>query len=338
MASTSNHLDPAAPLAHAATTTTRATTTRAPVFLMSRPRDDWRVRGRANVFAAAVNDAGAVTADAAAAQRDWDAVKDAVVEAGGVVVTVDNGGVDGDPLLTGLPFTAEAGVLGRDEAGPVFVLPQLTPPHRQREPAVVGPAVRGLGLRTCVVSAPFEGQGDVIEVGSAAASAFVCTFGAGPWARTARQAFDEVTPLLPGPFVVVGFHADPWFHGNTFLGSFKKGSDVVTLVCQEALVRQDLDRFLTFVDDTTVVSLTKEQTLTYATNALQVNDTVIAPAGVPDVVVGVWRDLGLTVRCLELPALFRKGGGAAVCLTNRLWGFSVDERTAISSASAGRVR
>ena len=40
--------------------------------------------------------------------------------------------------------------------------------------------------------------------------------------------------------------------------------------------------------------------------------------------MNAWRGLGLTVRFLALPALFGKGGGAAVCLTNRLWGLDVD--------------
>jgi hypothetical protein len=36
--------------------------------------------------------------------------------------------------------------------------------------------------------------------------------------------------------------------------------------------------------------------------------------------INAQRALGLTVQLLALPALFRKGGGAAVCLTNRLDG------------------
>lgn len=299
-----------------------------PLFLMSRPRDDWAIRGRANVFAehATASENGP---DAADAQRDWDAVAAAIVAAGGDVVAV----AGPDPLLTGLPYTAEAGVLGRDKDGLVFVLPNLTPPHRQGEPAVVEAFVRRLGLRTRRIGARFEGQGDVInvggDVGPGGAPRFVCTSGTGRWARTADDAVDEYAGLLPGPSLHLGFHADPWFHGNTFLGGYRQGARVVVVVCFDALREDGADRLRAFVDSpgvgASVVAITPEQTLTYATNALQVNDTVLAPEGVPGVVVDAWRGLGLDVRFLKMPALFGKGGGAAVCLTNRLWGLSVDD-------------
>ncbi len=302
-----------------------ASTSNRPLFLMSRPRDDWAIRGRANVFAEHAQSPAAKDA-----QRDWDAIVDAIGEAGGVVV-----GLEGpDPLLTGLPYTAEAGVMGRDDDGPLFVLPNLTPPHRQGETAVVEAFLQRLGVRTRRIAPRFEGQGDVIDVGGDPAAGgsrrFVCTAGAGRWARTAADAWGAYGALLPGPSLHLGFHADPWFHGNTFLGGYRKGRDVVVVVCFAALRDDGAERLRSFLEDAAgdgarIVAVTPEQTLTYATNALQVNDTVLAPDGVPDVVIDAWRGLGLTVRLLSLPALFGKGGGAAVCLTNRLWGLSVDD-------------
>ena len=289
-----------------------------PVFLVSRPRDDWAVRGRANVFAqgARVPDEN----EAPGAQRDWDLMVRAIQEAGGAVVVVDNP----DPLLTGLPYTAEAGFLGADDDGPVFVLPRLTPEHRRGEPAIVAAALHRLGVRTHALpeGLRFEGQGDVIDVGPAGARRFVCTAGLGRWARSHADAFAAYQALLPADpsdVLHLGFHADPWFHGNTFLGAWRNGRDVVVAICFEALRDDGADRLRAFVDGARVLPLTAAQTLTYATNALQVNHTVLAPEGVPDVVVDAWRGLGLTVRFLSLPALFGRGGGAAVCLTNRLW-------------------
>jgi N-dimethylarginine dimethylaminohydrolase len=306
------------------------TASNAPVFLVSPPRPDWTIRGRANVFA---KDAEAPPA--AAARADWVAVCDAIEAAGGICAVVDNAA---DAALTGLPYTAEAGLCGRDpETGArIFVLPRLTPPHRQAEPDVIRPAVQRLGLHTIELADDlrFEGQGDVIRVGDR----FVCTAGVGPWARTSLDAPGAIVDLLPGPWLKLAFHADPWFHGNTFLGAWANRGDVVVAVCDEALPDDGPALLRAFVDGARVVPLTKPETLTYATNALQVNDTVLAPAGVPDVVVDAWRGLGLTVRFLELPALFRKGGGAAVCLTNRLDGVSVDDVPADMRLSAWKAR
>ena len=306
------------------------TASNAPVFLVSPPRPDWTLRGRANVFA---RDAEAPPA--AAARADWIAVCDAIEAAGGVCAVVDNGA---DATLTGLPYTAEAGLCGRDpETGArVFVLPRLTPPHRQAEPDVVGPAAQRLGLHTIELpdDLRFEGQGDVIRIGDR----FVCTAGVGPWARTSLDARDAIVDVLPGPWLKLAFHADPWFHGNTFLGAWANGRDVVVAVCEAAL-RDDGPALLrAFVDGAHVVPLTPQETLTYATNALQVNDTVLAPVGVPGFVVDAWRGLGLMVHFLELPALFRKGGGAAVCLTNRLDGVTVDDVPADMRLSAWKAR
>lgn len=293
----------------------------APVFLMSRPRDDWQIRGRANVFAQGVE-----SPSAAEAQRDWDVVKDAIEDAGGHVLHMEN---NEQRLLTGLPYTAEAGVLGRNEDGPLFVLANPTPPHRQAEIPFIRVFLRDLGIDTVNEGGHgprFEGQGDVIDVGVDGGPAFVCTWGTGPWARTERAAFDdELARFLPGPSIVINFHADPWFHGNTFLGAFKRGDDVVTVLCEDAVVAADRPALRQFLAGTTIVTISKEQSLTYATNALQVNETVLAPTGVPDVVVAAWKKLGLQVRFLDLPALFRKGGGAAVCLTNRLHGLTLDD-------------
>lgn len=289
-----------------------ATGSKAPVFLVSPPRPDWTIRGRANVFAK-----DAVAPSPEAARADWLAVCDAIEAAGGVCAVVENAL---DASLTGLPYTAEAGLCGRDpETGEgLFVLPRLTPPHRQAEPRVIRPAVERLGLRAIELpdDVRFEGQGDVIKV----ADRFVCTAGVGPWARTSVDAADHYVDVMPGRWLKLVFHADPWFHGNTFLGGWSVGENVVVAVCDEALINDGAALLRAFVDGARVVCLSRDDTLTYATNALQVNDTILAPVGVPDVVVDAWRGLGLTVRLLELPALFRKGGGAAVCLTNRLDG------------------
>jgi N-dimethylarginine dimethylaminohydrolase len=306
---------------------------------MSPPRRDWGVRGRANVFAAA-NPVDVDVDRGAAARADWLLLATAIEEAGGSVVVVDNDGDHdgdgdgGDATLTGLPYTAEAGVCGvdPDDGAGVFILPRLTPPHRRGEAAVVAPVVARLGLRAVTLdeSVRFEGQGDVLRIGGDDAARFVATAGVGRWARTDERAYAAVERLLPGPSLALSFHADPWFHGNTFLGSWSRAGDVVVVVCDEALRGDGAAALRRFVDGARVLAITPDETLSYATNALQVQDTVLAPAphagrGVPDRVVDAWRALGLQVRFLALPTLFGRGGGAAVCLTNRLDGVVADD-------------
>jgi N-dimethylarginine dimethylaminohydrolase len=315
------------------------------VFLMSPPRRDWGLRGRANAFAAGVVDAAVVDrvqADidanrGAAARAEWLLVARAVDEAGGVVVVVDNDGPDGDATLTGLPYTAEAGLAGVDpnDGTGVFVLPRLTPPHRAREPVVVAPVVRRLGLRPVTLpdDVRCEGQGDVIRIGHDDDDddnvRFVGTAGVGRWARSDDRAVAHYRRFLPGPTLALGFRADPWFHGNTFLGSWAHQGNVVVVVADEALLGDGPATLRAFVDGARIVVISADETLSYATNALQVGGTVLAPAAVrgravPGRVVDVWRGLGLQVRFLELPTLFGRGGGAAVCLTNRLDGVVAD--------------
>lgn len=294
----------------------------APVYLMSPPRADWGLRGRANVFAKDAEDA-----DPVAARADWLEVALAVEAAGGVVAVVEN---PDRPELTGLPYCAEAGVCAEDADGGVFILPRLTPPHRQAEVDVVGPAVSRLGLRPVPLAgtAPFEGQGDVLWLSD---DLVVCTWGVGPWARTQKAAATLARGIMAQgrphgeqvEAIALGFHADPWFHGNTFLGGFvgPKGQKLV-LGCREAFLDAGWQKLCTAVaaHGSAVLPLSVDDTLCYPTNALQVGHTVIAPSGVPGFVVDAWRAIDLAVVLLPLPALFRQGGGAAVCLTNHLRG------------------
>src|SRR5687767_11310001 len=112
------------------------------VLLMSPPRVDWRVHGRANVFSQdAAQPSAQPTAPVArgAALREWLVLADAIVEAGACVAVLPWD--DDDDTLTGMPYTAEAGMLGRSVSGVVhpdsrvWLLPNITPPHRRGEAA-----------------------------------------------------------------------------------------------------------------------------------------------------------------------------------------------------------
>ncbi|MBM4280870.1 MAG: hypothetical protein FJ137_08940 [Deltaproteobacteria bacterium] len=294
-----------------------------PVFLVSPPRPDWRVRGAANVF----SQGAPASVPRGAALTEWLTLVDAMVAAGADVAVLPFD--DHDDTLTGLPYVAEAGFVGRardDDGGPVWLLPRMKPAHRRTEPAHVARFAAECGIPTRTAPVTWEGQGDVLVVDGprGAPRRFVCTAGEGPQSRTSSDAFAHVARFLPGPSLSLRFTADPWFHGNTFLGFFPARDDdgvvqeTVALVCLDALLPGEAERLRAFLPDVRLVALGRDDSLRYATNALVVGRTVLAPPGVPAFVHDVWRGLGLAVVELALPTLFGRGGGAAVCLTNRL--------------------
>ncbi|MEW5855138.1 MAG: hypothetical protein AB2A00_40555 [Myxococcota bacterium] len=300
-----------------------------PVYLMSPPGPEWTVRARSNVFSQAAGTSE--TPLAPQARADWLMVAHAIERAGGRVLVAPP---PPHLNLTGMPYTAEAGIFFRDEKGaPGFLLPNMKPAHRHAEATYLAGYVSALGWRARKVNATWEGQGDVLRVDL---ERMVHTWGEGPYARTSREAYAEVAHLISRRHIQVGFKADPWFHGNTFLGFYAsaKGERRWMLVCPAALQDGELARLRAFVPEAEVLELQHDESVAYATNALQVNGTVIAPTGLPARVHEVWRSLGLEIVELPLQALFRQGGGAAVCLTDRLDGFDASQIPAHLTLSA----
>jgi N-dimethylarginine dimethylaminohydrolase len=287
-----------------------------PTYLMSYPRADWGLRGRQNFLSAS---AGAPPSPRGAMQ-DWLTVASAIVEAGGRVVVMPP---NPDRNLTGLPYTAEAGEFYRDRTGsPCFLVSKMAAAHRLAEPAHTAAFVESLGWTARHPSAVWEAQGDAIRVSP---FSVVHTYGVGPAARTTQAAYADVADKLSNRHLQLPYRADPWFHGNTFLAWFHKGDDHVLLVCTEALFEGGKEAIESFAPHAAIINIDAAASRAYATNALQVGDTVLSPSGLPEEIPAVWRVLGLDVRELALPTLFRRGGGAAVCMTSRLWGVSNDD-------------
>lgn len=271
------------------------------------------MRGRANVFSQDDTHTAPSQIERGAALREWLALADAIVDAGAAVAVLPWD--DDDDTLTGMPYTAEAGALGKN----VWLLPNITPPHRRGEAARIELLARAWERPTHQVPVPWEGQGDVVDVGAAGSPRYVCTSGEGRFARTSIEAFERVAPYLDGPAIHVRFRADPWFHGNTFLGCYRGARERVIIACDEALFDGERARIEKHAGDgARWFSISRDESLKYATNALLVGKRVLAPAGVPQRVHEVWRALGLDIVEVALPTLFGKGGGAAVCLTNKL--------------------
>ena len=293
-------------------------TTEKPLYLMSPPRPDWALLGRANFLSS--QDARPVGPRQALV--DWLSIADAIEDAGGHVVVLPPAPQHN---LTGLPYVAEAGHTFRTVDGkPGVFIPNMKAPHRVAEGMYLAGFYAGLGFETRSVDGLWEGQGDAIRVD---AERVIHTYGKGSQSRTQEKAYPTVAPAISHRHMLLEYRADPWFHGNTFLGVYRSadGKRGTVMLCPEAVSAGDLALVEEFVDPFAVHRITVEESRAYATNALQVGRMVIAPSGLDAGIHAVWEELGLHVIPLELAALFKSGGGAAVCLTNRMDGIRVDE-------------
>jgi N-dimethylarginine dimethylaminohydrolase len=295
-----------------------------PIFLMSPPRLDWGLRGKANFRS---RQAGA-SADAAKARAEWAELADAIVDAGGEVVVCPP---DPDQNLTGMIYTAEAGEFYRTVSdNPAFILPNMAAEHRQAEAGWIEQFVDRLGFETRRVESIWEAQGDAIRAKNG--DEIIHTFGVGPDARTEEGAYEEVADLLSARHLSprhmqLCFDADPWFHGNTFLNVYRApDSDAhLMVVCPEALSDEEYAKLRAFSPQAKVHEISREESTNYDTNALQVRRTVIAPTSMSTGTEQALSQIGLSVERIDLGELFVKGGGAPVCLTNRWWGVRDDE-------------
>lgn len=288
------------------------------VYLMSPPRLDWGLKGKAN-FRSAMN----LSTDAVRARAEWASLADAIVSAGGEVLVCPP---DPERNLTGMIYTAEAGEFYLDGSrSSRFILPRMAAAHRRQEASWIGRFVRGLGWETEEVSAVWEAQGDALR--SPDGELVIHTYGVGPSARTQADAYAQVAQRLSAQHLQIEFIADPWFHGNTFMGLYGTKAAQLALVCEEALGEDAHQRLAAALAARGVAwaAISKVQSLGYDTNALQVGETVLASATLSPASKARFEALGLTVKTLNLDELFLKGGGAPVCLTNRLWGCSPDQ-------------
>lgn len=293
-------------------------TAETPTFLLSPPRLDWGLRGKANF-----RSRQAASTDAERARAEWAALADAIVAAGGEVVVCPP---NPDENLTGMIYTAEAGEFYRTSAGePAFVLPNMAAAHRRAEAPWIVRFVEDLGFRTQRVESTWEAQGDCIR--AASGDQIVHTYGVGPDARTESSAYAEVADLLSPEHVQIRFDANPWFHGNTFLNVYRApDSDAhLMVVCPDALSLEEYDKLRAFVPAAKIHEISRDDSLGYDTNALQVNETVISPTTMSEQTEAALDSIGLRVQRLDLGELFVKGGGAPVCLTNRLWDLRANE-------------
>ena len=308
---------------------------------MSPPKKTWRLVGRANFRSARAaatqdeRDPHLVEADAHKARQEWTSLVETIRKAGGeVLVLPPHPSRD----LTGLIYTAEAGTFVQPMgAMPHLLLPLMKPPHRRPEATWIA-QVAAIHYRWIASKYPtsefWEAQGDLLYLDPHTA---IMTYGEGEYARTTSEGLRVHASGLADESIFLKFKANPWFHGNTFINVYHHATDPsirLVMLASDALFpheEQCLRRWLAAQDDraqtrTSIFTISKEESLAYATNALQVGRTIIAPAGVPARCKQMWREtLGLDVIELDLEQLFLRGGGAPVCLTCKLLGLSPEQ-------------
>ncbi len=299
-----------------------------PLFLMSPPRKDWHIKGRANFRSHSIQQA-----DASVARKEWTELADAITQAGGQVIVLPP---HPDKNLTGLIYTAEAGLLEQPVRDtPHYFLSFMSPPHRKPEARWIEHIVSRYYHWTTSFQDKYiwEAQGDVLYLDHYRT---IMTYGEGHFARTSKQGLEHLASSVSKSHILLKFKADPWFHGNTFMNVYFK-SDMpckkVLFLAKDALAVGEFERLEQWLlqqdrilgTETHIEHISTEESLAYATNSLQVGNTVIAPRGISQRCQNIWSSLGLHIITLDLSELFLKGGGAPVCLTCRLLGLKQEQ-------------
>ena len=278
-------------------------------YLMSYPGPAWRVRGGANV-----RSANRQATSPRAALREWIALADLIVRAGGHILVMPPPAVE--PPLTGLPYTSSAGFLFRGADEILFLLANMAAPHRQPERDFVRLFAAEAGLKTRVAAAVWEGQADLLLVGG---NRYLATWGP----RSSRQSVDEVRTLLPPNSRLLDLQIQaPFFHGETCVASLaNRSGDLVLLVHGGALASGSLESIRRFVGNAVeVYPIDREDAEAGACTGLCVDGTVILPRGISSGVRGQLIRRGFSIEEIDLPELFGKGGGGPRSLINELRG------------------
>jgi N-dimethylarginine dimethylaminohydrolase len=262
---------------------------------MSPPGPSWRLRGRANFRSEA-----SAQVDAAGAFAEWLSLVEAIQACGGKAVVLPP--VD---ELTGLPYCAEAGHPLPDRR---FLLPRMWAPHRKGEAAHWKPVVERMGFETIELGAGFwEGQGDV--------ASFLGTTLLFYGGRTDRAGLEAARPFFPNDALEIEVR-QPAFHGNVAVLAIDSIGRMV--VCPDFIAGDGMDRLRDRFGADTLFPISADESRHYATNALPIGKTLIAPSIAPGRVLDELAALGMDLVTLKMTELCEKAGGASRCLVCRI--------------------
>lgn len=271
------------------------------LFLMSPPGVEWQLRGRANFRSDAANQV-----DAKAAFEEWYCLAQEIEKAGGRVVVLPS-----DESMTGLPYCAEAGDSRAPEGEdprPRFLLPRMWAPHRKREIERWRPFVTRLGFRTVDGDAGhWEGQGDVATFRDQC----LLFFGG----RTDAEGLAAIRSHFPADALTIEVK-QPAFHGNVALLCVDACDCIV--VCPDLLVGDSMQKLESRFGADALLPISIDEAKGYATNALPVGSTLIAPTVAPQRVLDALAARGMSIVTLPMRELCEKAGGASRCLVCRV--------------------
>jgi len=268
------------------------------LFLMSPPGRAWALRGRSNFRS---KDAPPV--DAREARREWLILARALESRGGVVVALPSPSEE----LTGMPYAAEGGfVLARSGGPPLFLLPRMISPHRRGEREHWALLARRMGMEVVDPGAGiWEAQGDV-----ATFDGVTLLFHG---VRTNREGMEAAARYFSGEVMRVELLA-PAFHGN--MAVLPLAAVDRLLVCPEVIAPPSYALLERRFGRERLVSVTKEEVRSHATNGLPLGNELLAPSVLPERVRALVEGLGMRVTSFVLRELCEKGGGATRCLVS----------------------
>ena len=241
------------------------------------------------------------------AQRQWDALVEALRAAGAEVELLDP-----QPGLPDLVFTANLGIVD----GETFVPARMR--HRERREEA-GHAIRwfaahGFAIETLPGHVTQEGAGDALPFGD--------TLVAGHRGRSSESAYGELANLVDGAIATIEL-ADPrYYHVDIAFGPLDART---AIYAPSALTAEGVNTIERLVPDAVV--LTEQEAAAFCANCVTVGRTVVMPACPPRLEREL-RARGFTPQVVDVSEFLKAGGGPR-CLTLALdvrLGASVAER------------
>lgn len=239
-----------------------------------------------------------------------------------------------DPLLTGLVYPANAGLLyPLDKAAPVasktFYLANLLP-SRAREQPVYANFLECCGFRLDSLQSRFEGEADffpaagryLFTYGQLKAQRFRLRFGLPPYERvygfrSEIGALEELQAIVRETQVVsLELRDEAYYHGDTALCAFGPQRQFVLAYLEGLMPAAVAQLQSLFQDD--LIPLNSQDAALYAANSFTLTQHgasyLFMPAGVSDTLQAQIRERGVAPVLIDVGEFLRKGGGAVKCM------------------------